>query len=58
MACHTMIGLNITMERIESGIELVANHTNYTAGWTVDAYVNASNRTTTSTYWAPGEEPT
>jgi len=57
MACHTMIGLNITMERIKSGIELVANHTNYTAGWTVEAYVNNTERTTNYTYWAPGESP-
>lgn len=45
-----MIGLNITMERIKSGIELVANHTNYTAGWTVEAYVNNTERTTNYMY--------
>jgi len=57
MACHTMIGLNITMERIASGIELVADHTNYTAGWNVTVAVNNTERTTNATYWAPGEIP-
>lgn len=58
MACHTMIGLNITMERIESGLEIYANHTGYVSGWTVNASINDSVRTTNSTYWAPGEKPT
>ncbi len=57
MACHTMVGLNITMERWDSGLIINANHTNYTYGWTVDAEVNTSSRTTNSTYWAPGERP-
>ncbi|HDN65811.1 MAG TPA: hypothetical protein ENF23_05925 [Methanosarcinales archaeon] len=57
MACHTMVGLNITMERWDSGLTIYANHTNYTYGWTVDAAVNTSSRTINSTYWAPGERP-
>ena len=59
MACHTMVGLNITMERIKSGIEIVANHTGYTyPTWTVNASINTTNRTINSTYWAPGVKPT
>jgi len=59
MACHTMIGLNITMERIASGITIVANHTGYVAPtWTVNATINQTDRMTNSTYWAPGDVPT
>lgn len=59
MACHTHIGLNISMSRIESGLEIHANHTGYVDPmWTVNASVNTTQRTTNSTYWAPGEIPT
>ena len=58
MACHTMIGLNITMERYESGFIISANHTGYTAPtWDVAVELNGTNRTSSSTYWAPGERP-
>jgi hypothetical protein len=56
LACHTMVGLNITMERIESGITIVANHTNYTSeGWDLDISINRTDRTSNSTYWAPNQ---
>lgn len=53
MACHTMIGLNITMTRIRSGIILNATHNaNYT--WTVTVETNTSALTSNSTYYQPG----
>lgn len=57
LACHTMVGLNITMERNDGGFVIYANHTNYTSegyGWTIDISVNES-RTSDSTYWPPNE---
>jgi hypothetical protein len=56
LACHTMVGLNITMKRMESGITIIANHTNYTGeGWSLDISINRSSRTNDSTYWAPNQ---
>lgn len=56
LACHTMIGLNITMERNQGGIIIVANHTNYTSdGWELDISMNNSERTSSSTYWASNQ---
>jgi hypothetical protein len=56
LACHTMIGLNITMERNQGGITIVANHTNYTSnGWELNISMNSSERTSSSTYWAPNQ---
>ena len=54
MACHTMVGLDITMERNYGGLIISANHT-VDAGsynWTVDVSINSS-RTNTSTVFAP-----
>ena len=54
MACHTMVGLDITMERNYGGLIIYANHT-VDAGiynWTVDVSIN-STRTNTSTVYAP-----
>ncbi|MCD4766198.1 MAG: hypothetical protein K8R34_06780 [Methanosarcinales archaeon] len=49
MACHTMIGLNITMERVEGGLFINANHTeNY--NWTISVTTN-NTRTSQSQYW-------
>ena len=55
LACHTMVGLNITMERVWSGIDISANHTNYTAGnaWDLTVTINGTKRTNNSTWWAP-----
>lgn len=58
MACHTMVGLNITMERNQGGIEVYANHTiNATTGayeWNVTASTNTTApRTSNSTYIPP-----
>jgi len=56
LACHTMVGLSISMERIESGITIIANHTNYTSeGWSLDISINRTDRTSDSTYWAPNQ---
>ncbi len=56
LACHTMVGLNITMQRNQGGLEIYANHTNYTAGnsWEIEIGIN-STRTTNSTYWGANE---
>jgi len=51
MACHTMIGLNITMERIEGGLFINANHTT-DYNWTINVTLN-NTRTNQSQYWAP-----
>lgn len=54
MACHTMVGLDITMERNYGGLIIYANHS-VDAGiynWTVDVSIN-STRTNTSTVYAP-----
>ncbi len=49
MACHTMIGLNITMERIKGGLFINANHTeDYT--WEINVTLN-NTRTSESQYW-------
>ena len=58
MACHTMVGLNITIERVWSGINITANHTidaggNYT--WDVNVSINNTLRTENSTWMAPNE---
>jgi len=56
LACHTMIGLNITMERVWSGINITANHSNYTSdGWELTFEINQSNRTTDYNWTAPTE---
>ena len=50
MACHTMIGLNITMERNSGGLIIYGNHTINETGvylWDVNVSINAS-RTNTS----------
>ena len=53
LACHTMVGLNITMERVYGGLDIYANHTNYTTtGWELDITINQTGRTTSST-WVP-----
>ena len=53
LACHTMVGLNITMERVWGGLDIYANHTNYTTtGWELDITINQTARTTNST-WIP-----
>lgn len=50
MACHTMVGLNITMSRIRSGIILNATHNpDYT--WTVNVTTNTTEMTSNSTYY-------
>ncbi len=52
MACHTMVGLNITMTRIRSGIILNATHNpDYT--WTVNVTTNTTQLTSNSTYYPP-----
>ena len=52
MACHTMVGLNITMTRIRSGIILNATHNaDYT--WTLNVTTNTTEMTTDSTYFQP-----
>lgn len=52
LACHTMVGMNITMERYTGGLEIYANHTNYTAdGWTLDISINTT-RSNNSRYLA------
>jgi len=48
MACHTMIGLNITMERVEGGLFINANHTN-DYNWTIEVTTN-NTRTSESKY--------
>ena len=55
LACHTMVGLNITIERIESGITVWANHTNYTVGnaWNVIVSINETERSNESEYYLP-----
>ena len=53
MACHTMIGLNITMERIKGGLFINANHTeDYT--WEINVTLN-NTRTSESQYWPANE---
>ena len=53
LACHTMVGLNITMERVWSGLDIYANHTNYTtSGWELNITINQTARTTNNT-WIP-----
>jgi hypothetical protein len=49
MACHTMIGLNITMERIAGGLFINANHTE-DYSWTINVTLN-NTRTSDSQYW-------
>ena len=50
MACHTMVGLNITMTRVKSGINVNATHNaNYT--WTVDVATNTTEMTSGGTYY-------
>lgn len=49
MACHTMVGLNITMERIEGGLFINANHTE-DYNWTISVTLN-NTRTNDSRYW-------
>ena len=53
MACHTMIGLNITMDRVHGGLFINATHT-MDYNWTVDVSLN-NTRTNESAYWAPNE---
>jgi len=51
MACHTMIGLNVTMDRVHGGLRINATHLDdYT--WTVNVTVN-NTRTNSSQYWCP-----
>lgn len=51
MACHTMVGLNITITRVKSGIIISATHNaNYT--WTINVTTNTTEMTTNSTYTA------
>ena len=51
MACLTMIGLNITMDRVHGGLFINATHNDdYT--WTVNVTVN-NTRTNGSQYWCP-----
>lgn len=53
MACHTMIGLNITMNRVEGGLFINATHLeNYT--WTINVTTN-NTRTSESQYWPANE---
>jgi hypothetical protein len=53
LACHTMVGLNITMERVWGGLDIYANHTNYTdTGWELTVTINQTGRTANST-WIP-----
>ncbi|MDO9516651.1 MAG: hypothetical protein Q7J10_01250 [Methanosarcinaceae archaeon] len=50
MACHTMVGLNITMERNSGGLIIYGNHTINETGvyvWDVNVTIN-STRTNTS----------
>lgn len=52
MACHTMVGLNITMTRVKSGIIIQGTHNpNYT--WTVNVATNTTELTSNSTYLLP-----
>ncbi len=54
MACHTMVGLNITMNRLYGGLIINATHgADY--NWTVNVTINATSRTTNSTYWPPNQ---
>lgn len=53
MACHTMVGLNITMDRNYGGLVINASHTIATNGsyvWAVNVSVNNTARQN-STYW-------
>lgn len=51
MACHTMVGLNITMSRLYGGLIINATHgADY--NWTVNVTLNTT-RTNTSSYWPP-----
>ena len=54
MACHTMIGLNITMERIKSGIIVDATH-GEDYNWTVSVSTNTTDTTGSSVYYQPNE---
>ncbi len=50
MACHTMIGLNITMTRIGSGLDVSATHeSDYS--WTVNVTTNVTDMTTDAKYY-------
>ena len=54
MACHTMVGLNITMTRVGSGIIVNATHNeDYT--WTVNVTTNTTAMTTDATYYPANE---
>ena len=53
MACHTMIGLNITMDRVEGGLFINANHTD-DYNWTINVTTN-NTRTSESQYWPANE---
>jgi len=51
MACHTMVGLNVTMSRLYGGLIINATHeANYT--WSINVTLNTT-RTTNSSYWPP-----
>jgi hypothetical protein len=51
MACHTMVGLNVTMSRLHGGLIINATHgADY--NWTVNVTFNTT-RTTNSSYWPP-----
>jgi hypothetical protein len=51
MACHTMVGLNVTMDRVHGGLIINATHSpDY--NWTVNVSVN-NTRTNASQYWCP-----
>lgn len=50
MACHTMVGLNITMRRVQGGIIINATHNpDYT--WTINVTTNTTNMTGNPTYY-------
>ncbi len=52
MACHTMVGLNITMRRVQGGIIINASHNpDYT--WTINVTTNTTNMTGESRYLPP-----
>jgi hypothetical protein len=50
MACHTMVGLNINITRVQSGINVTATHNpDYT--WTVNVTTNTTETTSGGTYY-------
>ena len=50
MACHTMVGLNINITRIQSGLNVTATHNaDYT--WTVNVTTNTTELTSGGTYY-------